>query len=140
MKMKNSMILDSDIPVVLGNCIRVENVEKRNGVAPVDDDDVLVCVQVENETGNDEYCILLTQDELDRIPRAEGMDESRMVAGRIYTRFIGDRNYYLVRMKGYDGIGFVGMFEIGFWADCFRRAITHPMSCTRKGFITDILD
>ena len=31
MKMKNSMILDSDIPVVLGNCIRVDNVEKRNG-------------------------------------------------------------------------------------------------------------
>ena len=61
--MKNSMILDSDMPVVLGNCIRVENVEKRNGVAPLDDEGVFVCVQVENETGKDEYCILLTQAE-----------------------------------------------------------------------------
>ena len=138
--MKNSMILDNDMPVVLGNCIRVENVEKRNGVAPSNDEDVFVCVQVENENGQDEYCILLTQDEFDRIPRVEGMDGSQMIAGRIYTKFIRDKNYYLVKMKGYDGIGFVGMFEIGFWADCFKRAIAHPMSCTKKGFITDILD
>lgn len=139
-KMKNSMILDNDIPVVLGNCIRVENVEKSNLVAPVGDEDVLVCVQVENENGKDEYCILLTQDELDRIPRFEGMDERQMVAGRIYTRFIGDKNYYLVKMKGYDGVVFVGMFDIGFWADCFRRAVTHPKSCTKKSLITDIFD
>ena len=138
--MKNSMILDNDMPVVLGNCIRVENVEKRNGVASSDDEDVFVCVQVENENGQDEYCILLTQDEFDRLPRIEGMDDSRMIAGRIYAKFIRDKNYYLVKMKGYDGIGFVGIFEIGFWADCFERAITHPMSCTTKGFITDILD
>lgn len=138
--MKNSMILDSDMPVVLGNCIRVENVEKNNGVAPSDDEDVFVCVQVENETGKDEYCILLTQEEFDRLPRIEGMDDRRMIAGRIYAKYVGNKNYYLVKMKGYDGIGFVGIFEIGFWADCFERAITHPRSCTKKGFITDMLD
>jgi hypothetical protein len=138
--MKNSMILDRDIPVVLGNCIRVENVEKSNGVAPSNDEDVLVCMQVESENGKDEYCILFTLDEFDRIPRLEGMDERQMIAGRIYMKFIGYKNYYLVKMKGYDGIGFVGMFDIGFWADCFKRAITHPNSCTKKGFITDILD
>lgn len=138
--MKNSMILDRDISVTLGNCIRVKNVEKSNGVASSDDEDVLVCMQVENENGKDEYCILFTLDEFDRIPRLEGMDESQMIAGRIYVKFIGHKNYYLVKMKGYDGIGFVGMFDIGFWADCFKRAITHPKSCTKKGFITDILD
>ena len=34
----------------------------------------------------------------------------------------------------------VGVFDIGAWATYFRRAISHPMSCTKKSLITDLFD
>ena len=138
--MKNSMILDSSMPVVLGNCIRVNNVEKQLGTTNDGEDDLFICVQVESENGKDEYCILLTQREFDKLPRIEQAGMGDMVAGRIYRKFIEDTNYYLVLLRGYDGSQFVGKFEIGFWAKCFQRAIMHPKSCTRKGILTDMAD
>ncbi len=139
--MKNPMILDENMPVVLGNCIRVENVEKSLGEEKNPEEaDVFVCVQVESENGNDEYPILMTQQELERLPRVDFMDMSEMVAGRAYPKFIKDKNYYCVKLLAYDGETFVGAFDIGYWKDCFIRAMSHPRSCTKKKFITDVLD
>ena len=123
-------IIDKGMPIVLGNCVRVRN----------DEVDVLVCVQVESNDGKDEYCILLTEDELKKLPRMVADCGDVVVAGRIYVKFIGGKNYYCVKLKDWNGAEFVGAFDIGFWRKCFERAMDNPKSCTKKGIVTDILD
>ena len=138
---RNSMILDEGMPVALGNCIRVENVEKSLGLERnPEEGDEFVCIQVESEGGKDEYPILLTPKEMEKLPRARGAIADEMVAGRAYQRFVGGTNYYCVRLKTKDGDSFVGVFDIGFWKCCFARAVEHPRSCTRKGVIRDMFD
>jgi hypothetical protein len=129
-------IIDKNMKVCLGNCIRVSNVEKKNRL----ESSVYVCIQVESEDGKSEYAILLTQGEYDKIIKADTFDMKDMVPGRIYAKFILSKNYYTVRLKGYDGVEFVGLFEIGDWRKYYERALKHPNSCTKKSFLADILD
>ena len=133
-------ILDTNLPVVMGNCIHVLNVEKEQNPRLKNEADVFVCIQVENENGKDEYCILLTQEEYDKLEKATFSDMKEMVAGRIYTKFINDNNYYCVKMKDSTGDVFVGVFDIGDWSDYFKRALSHPQSCTKKKILTDLFD
>lgn len=140
--MKKSFIIDKDMPVVLGNCIRVWNVEKSEGTA-YDGPDVFVCVHVESETGKDEYCILLDEKEFEQVKK-NGIpcDDLDMIAGRIYPRFdkVERKNYYCVKMKDWENKEFVAMFDIGDWSKFYMAAISHPKSCTKKNLLTDILD
>ena len=140
--MKQSFIVDANMPIVLGNCIRVKNVEQSEGLVS-GEPEVFVCVQVENETGKNEYAILLTEDEFEKVKANAVMcDDENMIAGRIYTRFdkIESKNYYCVKMKDWTNRVFIAMFEIGDWSKCYMQAINHPKSCTRKSLLTDILD
>jgi len=129
-------IIDKSMKVVLGNCIRVSNMEKKHRLEA----SVYVCIQVESEDGRDEYAILLTQGEYDKIIKADTVEMKGMVPGRIYHRHILGKNYYAVRLKGYDDLEFIGLFEIPDWKKFFERALKHPESCTKKGIITDLLD
>ena len=131
-----SPIIDKSMKVALGNCIRVSNMEKKHRLEA----NVYVCIQVESEDGNEEYAILLTQGEFDKIMKTDTIDMKGMVSGRIYTKFLLFKNFYTVRLKSYDGTEFVGVFDIAEWKKYFERALKHPNSCTKKGFVTDLLD
>lgn len=141
--MEKSFIIDKNMRVALGNCIRVRNVEKSEGTAYYDEPDVFVCVQVENETGENEYCILLDEKEFEQAKK-NGIPcgSLNMVAGRIYPKFnrANSKNYFCVKMKDWENEEFVAMFEIGDWSKFYTAAINHPKSCTCKSFLTDILD
>lgn len=125
-------VIDKKMPIVLGSCVRVKNAEGNPGV--------LVCIQVESNDGRDEYCILLTEDELRKLPRLIADFDDIVVAGRIYVKFINGSNYYCVKLKDWNGTEFIAAFDIGFWRKCFERAAANPDSCTKKGIITDLLD
>lgn len=133
-------ILDKDFPVHMGNCIHVVNCDKESNPKLVKEPDVFICIQVEDETGKDEYPILMTQDEFDKLEKAVFPDMDNMIPGRIYSKFLLKTNFYCVKLKEDNGQVYVGVFDIGAWATYFRRAISHPMSCTKKSLITDLFD
>ena len=135
-----SKILDTNLPVVMGNCIHVVNVEKELNPRLTNEADVFICIQVENEEGKDEYCILLTQDEYDKLKKGTFPNMKDMIPGRIYHKFIVDNNFYCVKLKDPSGEVYVGVFDIGDWSKYFQRALSHPQSCTKKHIITDLFD
>lgn len=133
-------ILDKDLPIHMGNCIHVVNCEKKSNLNLAKEPDVFICIQVEDETGKDEYPILMTQDEFDKLEKAVLPDMDSMIPGRIYHKFLINTNRYCVKLKEDNGQVYVGVFDIEAWATYFKRAISHPMSCTKKSFITDLFD
>ena len=133
-------ILDKDMSVVMGNCIHVVNCEKKDDARYAAEDDVLICIQVENESGREEYPILMTQDEFDKLEKGYLPDMDDMVMGRIYPKFITDKNFYCVKLKENTNDIYVGIFDIGDWSTYYRRAIDHPKSVTHKSMITDLFD
>ena len=130
------MIIDKSRKVVLGNSIRVSNMEKQHKLEA----DVYVCIQVESEDGKSEYPILLTPGEYERLPKTDAIKKEGMIAGRVYTKFFNYKNYYVVRLMGYDDTEFVAIVDIADWKKYYERALKHPNSCTKKGMLTDLLD
>lgn len=134
-KKKNQMMIDGSAKVVLGNCIRVRNLDRKDG-----EPDTLVCIQVESENGKDEYPILMTEDDFHEIGVVDDGDSDGMVAGRVYGRKFGRSMRYCVKLNDEELGCFVASFEKWKWMQHFQMAATHPNSCTRKSLITDILD
>ena len=130
------MIIDKNRKVVLGNSIRVSNIEKKHRLEA----DVYICIQVESEDGKEEYPILLTPSEYSGLQKTDAIKTDGMVSGRIYTKFIGYKNYYVIRLTGYDDDEFVAFIDIADWKKYYERALKHPNSCTKKGMLTDLLD
>ena len=133
-------ILDTNIPIVMGNCIHVANCEKKENTSLAAEADVFICIQIENENGKDEYSILMTQEEFDNLKKGVFPDMDKMIFGRIYPKFITNKNFYCVKLKENNDNVFVGIFDIGDWAEFYKRAIEHPKSCTRKSMLTNLLD
>ena len=133
-------ILDDSIPVAMGNCIRVYNEEKAHAINLQHQEDIYVCIQVENAKGNEEYPILLTQDEFAALKIDTEKDGSGMKAGRIYPISMNKQNMYQVKLKDVSGKEFVVNIPIMQWKIFFDRAVRHPHSVTRKRFLTDLLD
>lgn len=131
--------LDKNLPVALGNCIHVMNLEA-GSPGHANEDPVLVCIQVEDKTGQREYPILLTQMEYESLRRVQPVDMDDRKFGRCYNQFIEDTNYFVIKLRDASGSVSCGLFEIGFFGKCYERAITHPKSVTRKNFIRDLMD
>lgn len=130
------MIIDKGRKVVLGNSIRVSNIEKKHRLEA----DVYICIQVESEDGKEEYPILLTPSEYIGLSKTDAIRKEGMVSGRVYTRFFKYKNFYVVRLTGYDDEDFVAVIDIADWKKFYERALKHPNSCTKKGMLTDLLD
>ncbi len=129
-------IIDTDMPIKMGNCIHVQNCDK----ACHDDFETYICIQVEEETGDEEYAILVTDEELSKTKRYVAKDTVNMIPGRIYTKFILGENFYCVKLNDKKGGTFVAAFPIRDWVVYFKRAISHPNTCTKKSLMTDLLD
>ena len=128
-------ILDENFPVVMGNCIHVLNEDDTDPK-----EKVLICIQVENETGKVEYPIMLTQDEYGALTLISFEEPIDMVPGRIYPKYIDGANCYCVKLKDVSGSVFIGKFRIDQWRDYYNRALRHPKSITHKSIITDLFD
>ena len=140
--MSNEHVIDKN-KIVLGQCVRVQNVEKKKDPKKrrFEADDY-IAIQVENYTGNLEYCILLTYIEHTDMESVE-LNKSmlnNMIAGRLYPVTIGRKETYLVKVNHWDGRTRVLRMSFGQLADADARAIKHPMSCTKKSILTDLFD
>lgn len=140
--MSNSHTIDKN-KIVLGQCVRVQNVEKKNNPkARRFEADDYVAIQIEDYDGNDEKCILLTYIEHTDMESVE-LNKSmlnNMVAGRLYPVKLGRKDTYLLKVNHWDGRTRVLRMSFGQLADADARAIKHPMSCTKKSILTDLFD
>ena len=140
--MSNEHKLD-DVDIVLGQCVRVKNVEKENSPKTHHMEcDQYIAIQVEDYSGKSEYCILLTHiDHTDMesvvLPMCIVND---MVVGRLYPVKIANKDTYLIKVNHWDGRSRVLRISPSQLKEATHRATNHPFSCTTKSFLTDMFD
>ena len=140
--MSNEHAIDKN-KIVLGQCVRVQNVEKKNDPKKRRfEADEYIAIQIEDYDGNGEMCLLLTHIEHTDMESVE-LNKSmlnNMIAGRMYPVTIGRKKTYLVKVDHWDGRTRVLRMSYSQWTSAAYRAANHPKSCTKKSMLTDMFD
>lgn len=127
--------LIEDEKIVMGKVIKVENQMK---VATAND--VYLSVQVEDESGENERCLLFTEKEFDKVStvKADFMTDA-MKSGRIYNATIDGDMTYLVKVGRGDVEKIIRLsptqLEIA-----ENRSEKNPEDLTKKSLLTDMID
>lgn len=127
--------LIDDEKVVMGKVIKVENQMK---VATAND--VYLSVQVEDESGDNERCLLFTEKELDKVATVTSdFIAEAMKPGRIYNATIDGDTTYLVKVGRGDVEKIIRLsptqLEIA-----ENRSDKNPEDLTKKSLLTDLTD
>ena len=141
--------------VKLGKAIPVKNIENsgrqdtKTDLA-VREPDVYFALQVEDYSGKEEQCLLLTFHELFEVaPRFELPREmtDNLLIGRMYPMKEGYKSGCLVKIVSFteDGSPFDEKPTAVYFGDWMieksaKRAAKHPKSITKKSWLTDWLD
>lgn len=142
--MDNNHVIDSN-KIVLGQCIRVKNVEKENyPKVYANQNDMYIAIQIEDESGAEESecCILLTELEhtdMEYVKLPEVMTKN-MVTGRLYNVNIGKINTYLLKVHHWDKRERIIRISKSQLKRAKYRAKKHQQSCTTKSMLTDMVD
>ena len=140
--MSNSHAIDKN-KIVLGQCVRVQNVEKKDdSKARRFEADEYIAIQIEDYTGNEEQCILFTHIEHTDMESVE-LNYSminNMVAGRLYPVKLDKKDTYLLKVNHWDGRTRVLRMSRVQLLNASYRAAKHPKSCTKKSILTDLFD
>ena len=133
--------LIDDIKIVLGQCVRVHNTEKKQGKDRAGAA-TYVAMQVEDENGDNERCLLFTETEFTdmefiRLPESI---YGGMKLGRLYPAEIAKHCCYLVKSRHWNGGIIVKRISITQLTKADNRAAKHPESCTKKSLLTDLMD
>ena len=140
--------------VKLGKAIPVKNLEKESVNAqrrlPVQEPDVYWALQVEDYSGDNEKCLLLTKHELfDIAPRFELPREmtDKLLMGRLYPMKEGVKSGFFVKLVSFNDDGTPAddkptTVYFGDWlvTKSSERAARHPSSVTEKSWMTNWLD
>lgn len=130
-----------DLKVELGTCIRVYNVEKKEDPKKYKSSNAeYLAIQVEDFDGNNERCILMTHIEHTDATSVKLSFMEEMVAGRLYPTVIGGKELYLCKVKHWDGRVRILRISGSLLKRCDIRGQKHPKSCTKKSWITDLMD
>ena len=135
------MELIDDHNVKLGQCIRVVNVEKKAGNDRAGAD-TYVSIQVEDENGDNERCLLFTETEFTdmefiRLPESI---YGGMKLGRLYPAEIAKHCCYLIKSRHWNGGIIIKRISITQLTKADKRAVKHPESVTKKSFLSDLMD
>lgn len=138
---------DIKLKIKLGQCIRVQNVEKLEAkgkdkfLRSAEGNDY-VAIQIEDEDGKNERCVLLTHIEhtdMETVTLPDAIT-GKMVFGRLYcVRIAGEYTYFL-KVKHWDGRNRILRVSDTQLSRANIRAIKHPKSLTKKGKLTDLMD
>lgn len=127
-----------NLPVKLGQLIPVENVEQRSRA----EFDRYIALHIEDLDGSNERCILFTPIEytdMESVVLPEDITK-HIVQGRLYPCTLGNRDTNLVAVTHWDGETRVLRISATQLAKMDKRASSHPETCPKKSFITDMLD
>ena len=122
--------------VVLGQMVKVQNQNKRNL-----QNDNYIAIQVEDQDGNNERCLLFTEIELADMPKIESsLLDKNMIAGRIYVFVIGKRTMFLIKVINSSGQNKILRIGVNKFKIAQKRSLKNKQDLTKKSFLTDIMD
>ena len=128
-------IIDKDLKVELGQLIRVTNLNKR-----AQENEIYVSLQVEDEDGENERCLLFTEIETSDMEKISGSFLSSLVCGRIYKCIIGRYQTNIVKVKNYTGEIKYFRLSNSQLKKAERRAARNLEDLTKKSALTDLFD
>ena len=131
----SAKILDN-AKVVLGQMIKVQNQNKK----PTQNVNY-IAIQVEDEDGNEQRCLLFTEIELSDMKQIRSkflMDN--LVAGRIYKFVIGNSNTFIMKIINRNGEQKILRINKSKLKKAQFRAYKNEQDLTKKDWLTDLLD
>lgn len=129
--------MNNDLEIKLGQLIGVENKNKRNL-----ENESYIALQIEDQDGNNERCILFTEIEISDIKTVsiENWFCEHMKIGRLYLTTIGKRSFYLIKVYNIHEEVKIIRLSKRVLNKATKRALNNPEDLTKKSFLTDIFD
>ena len=128
-------IIDKDLKVELGQLIRVTNLNKK-----LHENDIYVSLQVEDEDGNNQRCLLFTEIETADMEKICGSFLNSLKCGRIYKCIIDRHQTNLLRVKNYTGEDKFFRLSNTQLTKAEKRALKNLEDLTQKSKLTDLFD
>lgn len=128
-------IIDKDLKVELGQLIRVTNLNKK-----AHENEIYVSLQVEDEDGENERCILFTEVETSDMEKIGGSFLESLVYGRIYKCLIGRHQTNIVKVKNFNKETKYFRLSNSQLAKAERRAARNQEDLTKKSLWVDMFD
>lgn len=128
-------IIDKELKVQLGQLIRVTNLQKK-----LHENDIYVSVQVEDEDGKNQRCILFTEIETADMEKICASFLTMLKYGRIYKCIIDKRQTNILRVKNYNGEDKYFRLSNTQLVKAEKRAKRNLEDLTVKSKLTDMFD
>lgn len=128
-------IIDKDLTVELGQLIRVTNLNKK-----AQENEIYVSLQVEDEDGENERCILFTEIETADMEKIGGSFLESLVCGRIYKCLIGKHTTNIIKVKNFNKETKFFRVSNSQLAKAERRALRNQEDLTKKSLWIDMMD
>ena len=121
--------------VTLGKLIRIINSKKK-----ATENEEYISLQIEDETGKKESCVLFTDSEIKNMETVSiPFMTPQMKTGRIYSAVIANKNTYLVKVMDSEGEKVFRLSKSQLLS-AESRAARNPEDLTKKSFLTDLFD
>lgn len=129
--------MDENLKIKLGQFVRVENKNKKNL-----ENDIYVALQIEDEDGNNERCILFTEIEIADLKciNLSNWFVPSMVAGRLYNVSLNKNSFYLMKIFNRSEDIRVIKLSKRLLKKAEKRAKNNPEDLTKKSYLTDLFD
>lgn len=128
-------IIDKDLKIELGQLIRVTNLNKRK-----QENEVYVSLQVEDEDGSNERCILFTEIETADMEKISGAFLNSLIYGRIYKCNIGKHQTNIIKVKNYNKDTKFFRVSNSQLIKAEKRALRNKEDLTKKSILTNLMD
>lgn len=128
-------LIDKDLEIKLGQLIRVTNLNRKSL-----ENELYVSLQVEDEDGNNERCILFTEIELSDMQKISGNFLTSLKDGKIYKCKIGNRDTNIIRVKNYIGMDLFLRVSNSQLRKAEKRAERNKEDLTEKSIWTNMFD
>lgn len=128
-------IIDKELKVQLGQLIRVTNLQKK-----LHENDIYVSVQVEDEDGENERCILFTEIEAADMEKIFASFLTTLKHGRIYKCIIDKKQTNILLVKNYNGEDKCFRLSNTQLIKAEKRAKRNLEDLTVKSKLTDMFD
>jgi hypothetical protein len=128
-------IIDKDLTVELGQLIRVTNLNKK-----AQENEIYVSLQVEDEDGENERCILFTEIETADMEKIGGSFLESLVCGRIYKCLIGKHTTNIIKVKNFNKETKFFRVSNSQLAKAEKRALRNQEDLTKKSLWIDMID
>lgn len=122
--------------IKLGQIIRVANKEKK-----IQENQNYIAIQIEDENGDNERCILFTEIEFSDLEKITfNFAFEKMVNGRLYNAIIDKKETFLVKLT--NGTGEEKIYRISKTQlnSAEERAKKNPEDLTKKNWFVDLMD